>query len=412
MTSIPNSATHLTNRDQALLQDAQALGAELSAWRRHLHQYPELSGSEQATAAYVAERLTEMGLKPEKNVAGTHAVLAMIEGPADGEVVALRADMDALPIDEANQVPYRSQNTGVMHACGHDAHTAMLLGATRLLLARRHLLKGSVRLIFQPAEERSDGDDGALALVRAGVLQKPKVSAIFGLHVFPELPTGTLGTRSGPLMASTDRFEVIMRGRGTHAARPHHGIDPILMAAEAVSALHHLVSRRVDPLKPAVLTIGWLRGGKTENVIPDQARFGGTIRTLDPDLRAQFPIWIQQCVEGIAAAHGGSAEFLLTPGSAPVVNEAQATAFAFASLDRLLGVKNMVRLAEPSMGGEDFGEYLMEVPGSFIRVGTRYPDQERAHPLHSPHFDIDEDALVYGSAALATLALDWFDRLV
>lgn len=399
---------------QSLLDAARALGAELSAWRRHLHQYPELSGEESATAAYVSERLTEMGLAHEKHYAGTHAVIALIEGTApeasDGETVALRADMDALPITELNEVPYRSQNTGVMHACGHDAHTAMLLGATRLLLERRDQIKGQVRLIFQPAEERSDGDDGALALVRAGLLRQPKVSAIFGLHVFPELPAGTLGTRSGALMASTDRFEVIMRGRGTHAARPQHGIDSVLMAAEAVSALHHLVSRRVDPLRPAVLTIGWIRGGQTENVIPDQARFGGTIRTLDPELRALFPQWIQQSVEGIAAAYGGSAEMILTPGSAPVVNEAIATAFVFETLDAMVGRDKMVRLPEPSMGGEDFGEYLMEAPGCFIRVGTRSPERERDHPLHSPHFDIDEEALIYGSAALATLALNWLER--
>ncbi|HEY9843303.1 MAG TPA: amidohydrolase, partial [Candidatus Obscuribacterales bacterium] len=384
---------------------ARGFEADLIAWRRHLHQHPELSGEEAATAAFVAEQLQNLGLRPVTGYAGTHAVTALIEGAAAGPCVALRADMDALPIQELNQHAYCSSRPGVMHACGHDAHTTMLLGAARLLMARRQNLAGSIRLIFQPAEERSDGD-GAEALVRAGILAYPPVAAIFALHVFPELPAGTLGTRSGPILASADRFLVTLYGRGAHAARPHQGIDPILMAAQAVSALHHLVSRRIDPLSPAVLTIGWIRGGATENVIPEKVCFGGTVRTLDPDLREQIPGWIRQTLDGIAAAHGGRAELEYELGSAPVVNEAGATAFSFKVLDQLLGPDQVVRLPEPSMGGEDFGAYLEQVPGCFIRIGTRPPAQQSAPSLHSPHFDIDESILALGSAALAALATE------
>lgn len=393
-----------------LIHAAQTLQAELSAWRRHLHQYPELSCEEQSTAAFVATELRAMGLEPVTDYADTHAVVALIEGAQPGPTVALRADMDALPIQELNTVSYASQHAGVMHACGHDAHTTMLLGATRLLLQQREQLRGSVRLIFQPAEEASNNTVGATALIQAGLLAEPPVGAIFGLHVYPDLPVGHFGTRPGPMMASTDSFEVCITGQGAHAARPHQGIDPILIAAQAVSALHQLVSRRVDPLRSVVLTIGWIRGGQAENVIPETVRFGGTVRTLEPDLRAQVPIWMRQILDGLALGHGAQIALDYRPGSAPVVNQAEATAFVLETLDALVGTEQVQRIPAPSMGGEDFGAYLQAVPGCFFRVGTRNPEQASAPPLHSPHFDIDERALPLGAAALAALALDWLKQ--
>lgn len=392
---------------QNLLAAAREFEAELIGWRRHIHQHPELSGQEAATAAFVANQLHEMGLKPVTGYAGTHAISAWIEG-GSGPTVALRADMDALPIDEQNVAAYCSQAQGVMHACGHDAHTAMLLGAARLLCAKRAELKGTVQLIFQPAEE-SAIHDGAAALVAAGILSDPPVSAIFGLHVYPELPVGTLATRPGPMMASADDFRVVIHGQGGHAARPQQCIDPILIAAEAVSALHHLVSRRLDPLQSAVLTIGWIRGGQTENVIPDKVEFGGTVRSLNSAQRNGMPELIRQTVEGIAAAYGGRAELHYQLGCSPVVNDADAAEFAFATLGKLAGSDRVLRLAQPSMGGEDFGAYLEAIPGCFIRIGTRSPEQASAPPLHSPHFDIDESALALGSAALASLAIAWLE---
>lgn len=390
---------------QELLEQARAFQTELSAWRRHLHQHPELSGQESATAAFVAAQLGQMGLRPVTGYAGTHALCAWIDG-GEGPTVALRADMDALPIQEQNTAAYCSQAQGVMHACGHDAHTAMLLGAARLLLARREQLQGKVQLIFQPAEE-SSVHDGAEELVKAGILDHPPVSAIFALHVYPELPTGTLATRPGPMMASADDFRVTIHGRGGHAARPHQAVDPILIAAQAVSALHHLVSRRLDPLQSAVLTIGWIRGGQTENVIPDQVAFGGTVRSLHSAQREALPELLRQTVEGVAAAYGGRAELHYQRGCSPVVNDARAAAFACGVLETLVGPDSVQRLEHPSMGGEDFGAYLEAIPGCFIRLGTRSPETASAPPLHSPRFDIDEDALPIGAAALAALAIGW-----
>ncbi|MGV3524928.1 MAG: M20 metallopeptidase family protein [Candidatus Sericytochromatia bacterium] len=393
-----------------LLTAAQILQPELSAWRRHLHQYPELSCEEHDTAAFVATELRAMGLEPVTGYAGTHAVVALIQGAQPGPTVALRADMDALPIQELNAVDYVSQHPGVMHACGHDAHTTMLLGATRLLLQQRDQLRGNVRLIFQPAEEASNNTVGATALIQAGLLADPPVDAIFGLHVYPDLPVGHFGTRPGPMMASTDSFEVCVTGQGAHAARPHQGIDPIVIAAQAVSALQQVVSRRVDPLRAVVLTIGWIRGGQAENVIPETVRFGGTVRTLEPDLRAQVPIWMRQILSGLALSHGAQIDLDYRPGSAPVVNQPEATAFVLETLDALVGSDQVQRIPTPSMGGEDFGAYLQVVPGCFFRVGTRHPEHDSAPPLHSPYFDMDERALPLGAAALANLALAWLKR--
>lgn len=389
-----------------LLQQAQGLQAELSAWRQHLHQHPELSGQEAQTAQFVATTLSALGLKVECNFAGTHAVTTLLGADLPGPAVALRADLDALPIEEHNAVAYASRQPGVMHACGHDAHTTMLLGAAHLLCLHQQELKGPVRLIFQPAEE-SNYEPGALALVEAGILNDPPIAAIFGLHVYPDLPVGQFATRSGPMMASADSFRVTLSGKGAHAARPHQGIDPILMATQAINALHQLVSRRVDPLMPAVLTLGWIKGGHAENVIPESVSFGGTVRTLNSQLRQDFPRWIEKTLEGVAQAHGGSAELAYQWGTAPVINEAAATLYTLRQLRGLAGPEQVMELELPSMGGEDFGEYLQQVPGCFFRIGTRSPEQESAPPLHSPHFDIDERALPYGAAALAALALGW-----
>jgi len=388
-----------------ILQAASVLGPELSQWRQHLHRQPELSGEEAATGAFVAGQLETLGVPGiQRHFAGTCAVIAEIVGEQPGPTVALRADMDALPIQDAKQTAYASQITGVMHACGHDAHTTMLLGAAHLLLARRDQLQGTVRLIFQPSEERSDLA-GAAHLIEAGVLQD--VAAIFGLHVFPDLPAGELATRPGAMMASADTFEICLRGKGGHAARPHQCVDPILMAAQAVNALHQIVSRRVDPLQPAVLTIGRIAGGQADNVIPENVVLGGTVRAFDEALRQQIPEWIEQALAGISASHGGSFSLHYERGTAPVYNHPETTAFALQSLARLAGPAQVKLLPDPSMGGEDFGAYLQAIPGTFFRLGTGNAAAGICAPLHSPHFDIDEAALPLGAAALATLALDW-----
>lgn len=391
----------------ALLASAQALAGPLRDWRRHLHRFPELSGQEFETGKFVAQALAQIGLTEiVPAYAQTCAVIATIQGERPGPVVALRADLDALPIQEGNAVPYASQNPGVMHACGHDVHTAVLLGAAQLLWERRSQISGQVRLIFQPAEERSDCL-GASHLIQAGVLAEPPVDAIFGLHVYPDLEIGTMATRPGPMMASADVFQITLKGKGSHAARPHHSIDPILMAAQAVNALHQLVSRRVDPFQPAVLTIGYIHGGAAENVIPEAVSLGGTVRTLCPQLREQFPRWIEDLLQGLVSAHGGSFELNYQYGTAPVVNHPGTTAYAMQTLGQLLGPERVLLLPEPSMGGEDFGAYLQAIPGTFLRLGVRSPEIAKIPGLHNPHFDLDEAALPVGAAALAALALAW-----
>ncbi|MGE3728408.1 MAG: M20 family metallopeptidase [Candidatus Sericytochromatia bacterium] len=394
----------------ALLAAAQALSEPLVAWRRHLHSFPELSGQELETGKFVAQHLAQIGLTDiQTEFAQTCAVIARIQGDQPGPVVALRADLDALPIEEGNEVPYVSQHPGVMHACGHDVHTAVLLGAAQLLWERRSQIKGQIRLIFQPAEERSDCK-GASHLIQAGVLLEPPVEAIFGLHVYPDLTIGTVATRPGPMMASADIFQISLKGKGSHAARPHHGIDPILMAAQAVNALHQLVSRRVDPFQPAVLTIGYIHGGVAENVIPETVSLGGTVRTLCPQLREQFPRWIEDLLRGLVNSHGGSFELDYQYGTAPVVNHPGTTEYAFQTLGKLLGQEQVLLLPEPSMGGEDFGAYLQAIPGTFLRLGVRSPNKPKIPGLHNPHFDIDERALPVGAAALTALALGWPNR--
>jgi amidohydrolase len=392
-----------------VLFEAHSLSSELSQWRRFFHQFPELSGHEVGTAAFVAGKLEEMGVEGiQMHFAGTHAVVAEINGDLPGETVALRADMDALPILEKSEVSYRSQNTGVMHACGHDAHTTVLLGAAKLLVSQRAKLKGRVRLIFQPAEEVMD-KPGAAHLVQAGILKNPDVSAIFGLHVFPELPVGVIATRPGPLMASADIFEIKIHGKGTHASRPHMGVDTVLMAAQAISSLHHLVSRKVDPLHPAVLTIGRIEGGKADNVIPETVILGGTVRTMEEKLRNDIPIWIESILKGITSAYGGDFELKFIRGTAPVQNHPLTTEFAFTTLKKLLGQQAIRVLPEPSMGGEDFGEYLEQIPGTFLRLGVRNEERGITSPLHSAYFDLDEAALPLGAAAMAALALNWLE---
>ncbi|PIQ24548.1 amidohydrolase [bacterium (Candidatus Blackallbacteria) CG17_big_fil_post_rev_8_21_14_2_50_48_46] len=390
-----------------LLQDALSLQTELSQWRRFLHQYPELSGDENGTAAFVAGKLEEMGVEGlQTHFAGTAAVIAEIRGAHAGPTVALRADMDALPILEKNEFDFASQNTGVMHACGHDAHTTVLLGAAQLLMQNRQHLHGVVRLIFQPAEEVMD-QAGAAHLVQAGVLDSPAVAAIFGLHVYPDLPVGEVATRPGPMMASADIFEIQLHGKGTHASRPHQGIDTVLLAAEVISSLHHIVSRRIDPLHPAVLTIGRVEGGKADNVIPDRVVLGGTVRTLDPELQAQIPHLIEKTLWGLCEAYGGRFEMTYQKGTAPVHNHPEATEFCLSTLRTLLGDSAVRVLPEPSMGGEDFGEYLKGVPGTFFRLGVRNQEKGITAPLHSAYFNLDEGALPIGAAAMAALALQW-----
>ncbi len=397
----------MENLKDEVLKLSEDIKGEVIEWRRHIHMYPELSGREFNTSEFVADKLKEFGVDEVlENFAGSTAVIGLIKGKKEGPTVALRADMDALPTEEKTGKPYVSKIKGVMHSCGHDAHTAMLLGTAKVLCQLREKVHGNVKLIFQPCEERHDCK-GAKWLVENGVLENPKVSAIFGLHVFPDLPTGYVGTKPGPFLASSDVFRVKIKGRSTHASRPHQGIDPVLISAQAVTSLHHVVSRYVDPLEPAVLTIGKIEGGFAENVIPDEVRFEGTVRALNNEVRENLPKLINRTLKGVAEAYGGNYEFEFEEGTPPLINDEKVTLFAIGKMRELLGEERVIILDRPTMGGEDFSVYLQYVPGTFIRLGIRNEEKGTVYPLHNSRFDVDEDALPVGVAVESYLALQW-----
>jgi len=389
-----------------ILELSESIKEEVVKWRRHFHMYPELSGREFNTSEFVSEKLKEFGVDEViESFAGSTAVVATIKGRGKN-FVALRADMDALPMEEKGDKPYISRKKGIMHACGHDAHTAMLLGAARVLCAMKDRLLGNVRLIFQPCEERHDCK-GAKHLVENGAVDG--VSAIYALHVFPDLECGKVGTRIGPFLASSDEFEITIKGKSTHAARPHEGVDPILIAAQVINSLHHIVSRRIDPLNPAVLTIGRIEGGYAPNIIPDSVRMEGTIRTLNFKDRGSIPGMIENTLKHISLAYGGDYSFSMREGTPPLINDEVTTGFAIGKMKELLGDENVVILEKPTMGGEDFSAYLEKVPGTFIRLGTRNEEKGIIYPLHNSLFDIDEDALPIGVSVLSYLAVKWLE---
>lgn len=384
--------------------DSKTLLNAVVSLRRQIHRFPELGNREFKTAGLVESVLKKWGI-PSKRVPPT-GVVGILRGGGSGKCVALRADMDALPLTEKSGKPYRSRNPGVMHACGHDAHVAMLLGAG-MLLSRNKNFNGTVKLLFQPNEE---GAGGAASLIKKGVMAGPKVDAVFGLHVNPRLPTGVIGVKPGPLMAAVDKFSLEVIGEGGHAAYPHEGNDAVTIAAELIQSLQTIVSRKTDPLEPAVLTIGTLQGGTRYNILADRVRMTGTVRTLSEELQAQMPRWIRRTAEGVCRAHG--AKFVLdyqVLGSVLSNDKAMAD-LAGRTAVRLFGEKNVAFLDRASMGAEDFSEYLKRAPGCFIYLGTGNRSLKTAAPWHNPEFDLDEKALPNGSRLLAELAAAFLNR--
>jgi amidohydrolase len=378
----------------SLSPDVQALGPELVSLRRDLHAHPELAFAEHRTATRVAEFLAGSGLDVRTGVGGT-GVLATSRG-GEGRTVLLRVDLDALPIAEQSTAPYASRHPGVMHACGHDGHAAMGAAAARVLARRGG--GGRVRVLFQPAEE---GEGGAQAVIRDGVLED--VDLVLGVHLWNELPVGTLGVKAGPLMAAVDRLRVVVRGRGGHGAIPDRARDPIVAAAHVVTALQTVVSREVPPVEPAVVTIGAIRGGEAFNVIPDEVTLLGTIRTFDAALRRSMPERIQRIADGIARGLGCRAESEISPGNPAVVNDAGAAEVARRAAVRVVGEEKVVS-PTPTMGGEDMALYFERAPGCFVFVGSANPSRGLDQPHHSPSFDFDEDALLVGCEFLVQAA--------
>jgi len=382
----------------SLLEHAQRMAPQLIAIRRELHRHPEIAFEEVRTSQTAAEWCERLGLTVRRGCAKT-GVIAVLNADQPGLAVALRADMDALPIHEENRVDYRSTVDGKGHLCGHDAHTTMLMGAASLLAERREQLPFPVHFFFQPAEEIPCG--GAKKLIEEGHLNG--IGEIFGLHVNPQLPVGVLGLREGTTMASMDRFEIHVAGVGGHGAMPHHAHDPITTAAEIILALQTVVSRRIDPLDPAVVSCCQLEAGSAFNVIPQSCRIVGTARSLSAQVREQFPKLIEDIATGVARAHGLQARCEYLHGTPVLVTHAGPTR-QFAQAMRALGGKDCE--IRPTMGGEDFAYYLERVPGSFAFIGAGNGSAETGSCLHHPRFNIDEGVLPWGSALLAQVVLD------
>jgi amidohydrolase len=374
-----------------------ALVARTVELRRCIHRQPELGFEEEATAQLVERELDAHGIA-HRRIART-GVVGRIEGGRPGRTVALRADMDALPLTEQSGLPFASEVEGKMHACGHDAHTAMLLGAAALLQSLRTDLAGNVVLLFQPAEE---GPGGALPMIEAGALEDPAVEGAAMLHVDSRLDVGTVGITPGPVNASTDELYITVRGVGGHGAYPHTSVDALPAAAAVVLALQNVVAREVDPLHSAVVTIGTIAGGYRNNIIADEIKMSGTLRAYDADVRAGLESRVRRIVAGIAAAYGATATVELVRGYPPVVNN-DALAQGFTEYLRShAGVK--VERQAPTMGGEDFAYFAQRVPGLLVRLGVRSEEEGAVHPIHSPLFRLDERALRYGVETLVGFA--------
>ena len=388
---------------EQIRQKAEQYYPEVQAIRHHIHAHPELSFMEHATSAYVSERLTAIGITNQKVIAGT-GIVALIEGrnPAS-RCIALRADMDALPIHEENDTAYRSQNNGVMHACGHDVHTSCLLGAAHILQDMKDELEGTIKLIFQPGEEKHPG--GASIMIADGVLENPKPNAIYALHVYPHLPTGATGFRAGQYMASADEIYITIEGKGGHAALPHQTIDPIAISALVITGLQQVVSRKCNPLIPSVLTFGKIAGGFATNVIPGKVEILGTFRTMDEKWRYEAHKWIKEFTEHTCAAYGATATVEIPVGYPSLFNDPALTAQAEGWAREYVGADNVHEL-DMRMAGEDFSFYTHHVPGCFFRIGTNKDNTEFLAPVHNARFDINEESMKTGMGMMAWCAVN------
>ena len=387
---------------EKIKQLSKAYFAETVATRRYLHQHPELSFKEVETGKYIAQRLSELGVKHVHGVA-ENGVVALIEGKnPTSKVIALRADFDALPILEANDVPYKSLNEGVMHACGHDVHTASLLGVAKILNEIKNDFEGTVKLIFQPGEEKLPG--GASIMIKEGVLQNPEPQLIIGQHVYPPMLAGKVGMRSGTYMASTDELYITVKGRGGHGAMPHDCIDPVVMSAQIITTLQQIVSRQADPTVPSVLTFGKINstGGAT-NIIPNEVKIEGTFRTMNEDWRKEAHKRMRKIAESIADAMGGACEFRIEKGY-PVLKNDEATTEKVRSIAQdYLGEENVEELPI-RMTAEDFAYYSQQIPACFYRLGTKIKDKP-VTSLHTNTFDIDENSLENSIGLMSYIAV-------
>ena len=410
LTIIPAFASH----DAEIAKAAEALRAKLIETRRYLHQHPELSNREEKTSAYIAEKLRSFGFDEVKTQVGKYGVIGILKGKQPGGVVAVRADMDALPIQENIEVPYKSQNDGVKHACGHDVHMTVQLGVAEILSKNRSLFNGTIKFIFQPAEEGVPlGENGgAKMMIDEGALENPKPSAIFGLHVMPNIEVGQIGYNVGAAMASADRILITIRGKKVHGAYPHDGIDAIVVASECITALQSIRSRRINTQDPLVITIGSMHGGNRFNIIADEVKMEGTMRTLSEDARTKAKAMIDQTLKGITSAYGATYELSIPPSVNPVTyNDPKLVMDTLPTMKRILGEKNLF-VPNPQMGAEDFSLFQQVIPGFFYFLGVGNKSKGITGMIHTAEFDADEEALVIGVKVMSNVLLDYLDRNV
>jgi len=389
-------ATHMT-----LHQDVDEILPGVIADRRHLHQHPELGFQEHETARFVVERLQGLGAEDIRTGIGRTGVTALIRGTNPGRVVALRADMDALPIHEENEVDYKSQNEGVMHACGHDSHVSMLLGTARVLTGMRDQFAGTVKLIFQPAEE---GLGGAMAMINDGALENPKPDGIFGIHIWQGIDLGVVAARPGTAMVAADGFKITIRGLGGHGAQPNLCIDPIMVGAQIIVALQTIISRETDPILPGVVTVGAFHSGDAANVIPDVAELRGTLRSVLKDQREEQAKRLEQIARGVAAAMRATVDVEVTFGVPPTVNDAAMTEIVKSAAREVVGTEKTVD-GNLMVVSEDMSEFLDRVPGCFYFVGSRNVDRGLTWGHHHARFDIDEEAMAIGVETMTRTVL-------
>ncbi len=404
--------SHPTKRSRAMHQLKAEIFREIDRIndtivniRHDLHANPELSGSEEHTKFLVKGILEAAGI-PVREFEGNNGLAADIIKAPGLKTVAIRADMDALPITEETGAAYASKSPGIMHACGHDSHTAVALGCALALNSQQEKLPGNIRLIFQPSEETKEG--GSIDLIQAGVLEG--VGAIFALHAYPYLNTGKIGYKHGVMMASADIFTIEVFGRSSHGARPHEGVDAILVTSMIVNSLNHIVSRRIDPLHPAVISLGTIEGGRAPNVICNHVILTGTVRTVNEQVRNRIPVMMEESIKGICHSMGATYNFDYDFGQPELINDNTMVDLLVREASEIIGAENCIDLLDPVMGGEDFAEYLQAVPGAFIRLGSCNEAKGTCVPQHNSRFDVDDDALKIGMKVLSAAAIGFLDE--
>lgn len=385
----------------AIMEKAEQIQEELIRIRRDIHAHPETGFQETRTAALVSAYLKDLGIEVRENV-GRTGVVGTLRGKYPGRTILLRADMDCLEMQEQNEVDYKSEYPGRMHACGHDAHTTWVLGAAKILAGLQDQLQGNVKFLFQPAEET---DGGAKPMIQDGALEDPQVDAAIGAHVWPGVDAGKIGVKYGPMMASPDFVRITITGKGGHGAEPHNCVDPISIGCQVYMAFQMIISRRISPLEPVVLTIGQFQAGTAHNIIPDKVEMVGTVRTFSFEMKEKMRSMMDAALKSITEANGATYQFEYLPHYPPVINDAGMTAQVEAAAKEILGEENVIRLEQPTMGAEDFSYFQQKVPGAYFNVGTFNAEKGITKPIHNPQFNIDETILHKAAAVLAHTAV-------